>query len=118
MSKELQCNTSTLGVRLHRGRKMLADSLTGRGITMNAAIVGAILSGVVDTFVRDNLVHACTHAAVQVASGQYLADATISSHVATVIRSATAALRWSQLKAAVAAIVLLISAFAGGAQAL
>ena len=32
---QLHCNTSTLGVRLHRGRKMLAESLSTRGITMS-----------------------------------------------------------------------------------
>ena len=55
MSRELGCNTSTLGVRLHRGRKMLAGDLTSRGISINAAIVAGVLSGLVDSFVRDNL---------------------------------------------------------------
>src|SRR5262245_427835 len=44
MGRELQVNTSTLGVRLHRGRKMLADNLAERGITLQAATLGLLLA--------------------------------------------------------------------------
>lgn len=119
MSKELQCNTSTLGVRLHRGRKMLADSLTGRGISMNAAVVAAALSGVVDNFVRDNLIHACAHTAAHVAStGRIALDAHASANVITLMRAATAALRWSKLKIAVSVALALFGGIAGASEVL
>lgn len=118
MSKELQCNTSTLGVRLHRGRKMLADSLGTRGINMNAVVVAAALSGVVDNFIRDNLVHACSHAAVHVASGRFVADATVSAKVIALMHTATAALRWSKLKIAMSVALLLAGTFAGATEVL
>jgi RNA polymerase sigma factor (sigma-70 family) len=118
MSKELQVNTSTLGVRLHRGRKMLAESLQHRGINMNAAAVAAILSSTIDNFVRDSLVHACSHAAVHVGSAGHVANAVVSDHVISLMHSATAALRWARLKAAVAVIALVASLLAGANQVL
>ncbi len=118
MSKELQVNTSTLGVRLHRGRKMLAESLSHRGINMNAAAVAAILSSTIDNFVRDSLVHACSHAAVHVGSAGHVANAVVSDHVISLMHSATAALRWARLKAAVAVIALVASLLAGANQVL
>jgi RNA polymerase sigma factor (sigma-70 family) len=118
MSKELQVNTSTLGVRLHRGRKMLAESLSHRGINMNAAAVAAILSSTIDNFVRDSLVHACSHAAAHVGSAGHVANAVVSDHVISLMHSATAALRWARLKAAVAMIALVVSLLAGANQVL
>lgn len=118
IGKELNCKTSTLGVRLHRGRKMLADNLSSRGITINSAIAGVMLAALVDTSIRDNLVHACTHAAVRVAGSQFVADATVSAPVMAMVQSVTSTLRLSRLKGLIAAGVLILTTLSGTAAAL
>ena len=117
MGKELSVNTSTLGVRLHRGRKMLAESLSGRGITMSAVAVGAMLAGLIDSFVRDNLIHSATHAAVQVAARGMIPDGAVASMpVMAAIHSATSALRLSRIKGIIAASILVATTLAGAGE--
>jgi RNA polymerase sigma factor (sigma-70 family) len=119
MGKELKVNTSTLGVRLHRGRKMLAESLSGRGVSINASIIGALLTGLVDSFVRDNLVHSASHAAVQVAAMGGMPDGTVvSAPIVAMIRSATSAIRLSRFKGIIAAAILVATTLAGAAEVL
>lgn len=119
MGKELQCNTSTLGVRLHRGRKMLAENLAERGITINSAVLGIILAGMVDTYIRDNLVHAAAQAAVQVAGNGFVAhSAATPAHLLGMIQNVTTNLLWSRVKAILTAVVLLGTTLAGAGEIL
>jgi RNA polymerase sigma factor (sigma-70 family) len=118
MSKELNCNTSTLGVRLHRGRKMLADSLSSRGISINGALLGALLAGLVDSFVTDTLVRTSTQAATHAAANGFALHVSAPLHLAELVRSATSALAWGRLKIAVGTALLIASSLAGGAEAL
>jgi RNA polymerase sigma factor (sigma-70 family) len=118
MSKELRCNTSTLGVRLHRGRKMLADSLTERGITMNAAVVAAVLGGMVETFVKDNIVHSASQVAGHVSAHGMVASHALSMDVLNLMQVAKRAIAWSKLKGIIAAIVLVATSLTGAGEVL
>jgi RNA polymerase sigma factor (sigma-70 family) len=115
MGKELNCNTSTLGVRLHRGRKMLADNLADRGITMPMAVMIGLLSGLVDTFVKDNLVHSASHGAAQIAANGFIAHGAVSTNVLGLMNCASSAIAWSRPKAIIATVLLLLSTLTGAA---
>jgi RNA polymerase sigma factor (sigma-70 family) len=118
MSKELRCNTSTLGVRLHRGRKMLAESLTERGITMNAAIVAAVLGGMIETFVKDNIVHSASAMAGHVTAQGMVASHGVSLNVMVLMQAAKRAIAWSKMKGIIAAVMLIVSTLAGASEVL
>jgi RNA polymerase sigma factor (sigma-70 family) len=109
MGKELNCNTSTLGVRLHRGRKMLADNLAHRGITIPMSVMIGLLTGLMDTFVKDNLVHSATHSAAHVAA----THGALSAHVFGVMRTTTSAMAWMKPRMLIAVTLLLISTLTG-----
>src|SRR5207249_7407963 len=61
MAKELGCKPSTLGVRLHRGRKMLADSLAQRGGLVNGSILGVALAAMIQSTVTRHLIQSSSH---------------------------------------------------------
>jgi RNA polymerase sigma factor (sigma-70 family) len=109
MGKELNCNTSTLGVRLHRGRKMLADNLAHRGITMPMSMLIGLLTGMVDTFVKDNLVHTASRGAAHVAA----THGVLSAQFFGVMRTATSAIAWTKPRTLIAVALLLISTISG-----
>lgn len=118
MSKELKCKTSTLGVRLHRGRKMLAENLSSRGMAMGVAVVGATLTAMVDSFVRDNLVHSAAAAAASVGTNGFVASSAVSAPILSLSRSVTAALRVARLKGIIVALCILLGSLGGVGQIL
>src|SRR5207237_4251943 len=61
MAVELGCKPSTLGVRLHRGRKLLAESLRSRGLVVNGALLSSALVAAVQTNVAEHLIHSTCH---------------------------------------------------------
>jgi len=115
MARELGCKTSTLGVRLHRGRKMLADSLAERGMAVSGSILGVALAAMIHSTVADHLIHSTSQAAVHFAGG-YPAAAGVSPQVLTYNRIATSSLTLARLKAAITAGILIAGAVAGAAQ--
>lgn len=70
ISREMKCTPATLGVRLHRARKMLGKRLTARGITLEHAALGAAIAASVHHCVTDRFVHATTHAMLTMSSGR------------------------------------------------
>ena len=80
MSRELGCKPSTLGVRLHRARKMLADSLAERGVLVSGSILGIALAAMIRSTVTQHLIQSTSHAAVLMASG-YSGGAAVSAQV-------------------------------------
>ena len=115
MAKELGCKPSTLGVRLHRGRKLLADSLAGRGIVVSGSVLGIALATLVQCSVTDHLIRQTSHAAMQMISGNTV-GAGMSAQVMGYNRLATHGLYMMRLKSLVTAAVLIASAAAGAAE--
>jgi RNA polymerase sigma factor (sigma-70 family) len=69
MAAELKTKPSTLGVRIFRGREMLAGRLNGRGIHLPAGAVAVAIGYLVKRSVTDGMVAATSHAAAALASG-------------------------------------------------
>src|SRR3954453_2011260 len=64
MARELNCKANTLGVRLHRGRDMLAKRLAKRGVSVSGVILGVLTAEIVHSIVTDRLVHRTAQAAM------------------------------------------------------
>lgn len=69
VAREMKLNASTLGVRLHRGRKLLAEAMSSRGFALSAAAVATMLAALVRESVIDGVVASSSYAAAQVAAG-------------------------------------------------
>ena len=118
VARELGYKPSTLGVRLHRGRKMLADSLAGRGITLTSGMLASILAGVVHVGVSDNVVASASLAAAGLSSNGEFVGSLISARVLSLTRHALNAMMWAKAKTVFAALVITTMALAGTAQAI
>src|SRR5439155_22050012 len=77
-ARELGCKPSTLGVRLHRGRKLLAESLGSRGFAISGSMLTIALAAAVQASISEQLLHSTCHAAAGVMSGQSMAGAVSS----------------------------------------
>jgi RNA polymerase sigma factor (sigma-70 family) len=116
VARELGYKPSTLGVRLHRGRKMLADNLAERGVTISSALLATLLAGIVHQGIADNVIAHTSMAAAGIAVNGELPAAIISSRIIGLTRQAAAALFWAKAKFAMAVVLLATGAFAGGVQ--
>ena len=115
MARELGCKPSTLGVRLHRGRKLLAENLQGRGVSISGSLLGTALALTVRSSVHEHLIQHTTVAAMHAASGN-LASAGVSAQVLTFNKLAEQGLFATKIKAAVTAAIIFASACAGAAE--
>src|SRR4051812_10662307 len=80
MARELGCKPSPLGVRLHRGRKLLAENLSARGVSISGSLLGCALATLVHSSVHQHLIQHTSYAAAQVAAGN-VAGAGLSAQV-------------------------------------
>jgi RNA polymerase sigma factor (sigma-70 family) len=116
MARELGCKTSTLGVRLHRGRKLLADSMKGRGITLSGGMLSAAMLSLVQHGIEDTILqHTTTHAGGRIAAamaGHQLVATSIPLHVLAITRAAAKAVGFAKAKIIIA-LVLLVATLAG-----
>ncbi len=116
VARELGYKPSTLGVRLHRGRKMLADSLAQRGITISSAMLATILAAVEHQGISDNVVAQASLVAAGVTCNGELPAAIISARVLALTRHAASAVVWAKAKTVIATLLMATAALAGGAQ--
>ena len=101
-------------MRLHRGRKLLAENLAGRGVTVGASLLGVMLASVIQASVHEHLIQHSAYAATQFASHGYSAG--VSARVIGFNRLAEQGLLMAKIKSAVAAAALLATAAAGAAE--
>jgi len=115
ISRELGCKPSTLGVRLHRGRKMLADLLSERGVVVNGSMLSIALAACVQCRISETLVHTTAHAA-----GAYAMQGTFAGAVTPQVigfkHIASQGIFLAKVKAAVAVGILAAAAAAGAAE--
>jgi RNA polymerase sigma factor (sigma-70 family) len=114
MSAELGCKETTLGVRLHRGREMLAARLCQRGVTLTAAGLGLLLSYMVREAVTENLIWSTSHVASQMAAGHPVGAGMVSARVMALARGAGNTLAIAKVKAIVASVLIAATAVAAG----
>jgi len=114
MSQELGCKEATLGVRLHRGREMLAARLSQRGVMLTATGLGLLLSYMVREAVTENLIWSTSHVASQMAAGHPVGVGMVSARAMALARSAGNTLAVAKVKAIVAAVLIAATAVAAG----
>jgi hypothetical protein len=115
MARELGCKPSTLGVRLHRGRKLLADSLAERGVSIGGTLLGVALATLIRSSVQENLIQHTSFAATQYAAGNAM-GAGVSAQVLGFNQLAKQGMLIAKIKSAVAAAAILAAAAAGAAE--
>jgi RNA polymerase sigma factor (sigma-70 family) len=63
MAREMNCNSGTLRVRLHRAKQMLAKRLSARGIDMSGCVLAGTLEQIIHRAVTDSIVSQTVHSA-------------------------------------------------------
>jgi RNA polymerase sigma factor (sigma-70 family) len=117
MAAELNCKPSTLGVRIFRGREMLAGRLSGRGIHISGVTLAALLGYAVKRAVSDTLIASTSHAATAMIAGHDGAGYA-SAHVIGLTRRATSAVAFGKFKLTALTLLLAGTSLGAGAQAL
>jgi hypothetical protein len=116
MAAELGCKPSTLGVRIFRGRAMLAGRLTGRGINFTPGMLPLALGYTIKSAVSQAMVASTSHAATAAAAGHDLIGL-VSARVIGLTRKAAGAAMIGKLKFAAAILVLALTTLGAGARA-
>jgi RNA polymerase sigma factor (sigma-70 family) len=116
MARELNVKANTLGVRLHRGRDMLAKRLAKRGVTLSPVIFGVVVTEVVHSIVSDRLVANTAEAAVLLSAGHPYACGVVAPQVVAMAHDAVRAIANAKVKLAAAFALLAGGAAAAGAQ--
>ncbi len=106
IASELRCKTSTLGVRIHRGREMLREKLSGRGVVLSLDAVSLLLTHVVGNQVTESLIASTASAAGSFAGGIAVDAHLISSQVLALAGRTARAVAVARLKVAVAALLV------------
>jgi RNA polymerase sigma factor (sigma-70 family) len=117
MAAELNCKPSTLGVRIFRGREMLAGRLSSRGIHISGAMLATLLGYCVKRAVSETLIASTSHAATAMLAGHDGAGFA-SAHVIGLTRRATGALVIGKVRIAAMSILLAGTSLGAGAKAL
>jgi RNA polymerase sigma factor (sigma-70 family) len=126
VAKELKSNAKALGVRLFRGRKMLAGRLKDRGVSipgdggmMKVALAGAVISALADSF-RDRVPRAGAVAAARALrlTPTSALTAAIVARVMDVVRACSALPRATRLTLSVLLLLTMSSAMAGSSPSL
>ena len=117
---ELGLSVGTLGVRIHRGRQMLARRLSERGVApAGRLLAGGVLAAAVAAVAKTNFAEHTAGAAARHALGHDIAASTVA-HVMAALKGTAAATILAKLKGAAAVAVLVsvtLTAAAGGAAA-
>lgn len=116
MARELNCKPSTLGVRLFRGREMLGNRLSERGITLSSSVLTAALAYCVQSSVSDGLVLSTSHAAAALAAGSQPMAGLISSQVLAMSNGAMGAMAMARFKTLAVVVLIAGSTLTAGAQ--
>jgi RNA polymerase sigma factor (sigma-70 family) len=117
MATELNCKPSTLGVRIFRGREMLAGRLSSRGIHISGAMLATLLGYCVKRAVSETLIRSTSHAATAMLAGHDAAGFA-SAHVIGLTRRATGALVIGKVRVAAITLMLAGTSLGAGAKAL
>ncbi len=117
MAAELNCKASTLGVRIFRGREMLAGRLSGRGINISSAALAMLLGYAIKRAVSDSLIASTSHAATAMMAG-YDGSHLASANVIGLTRRATNAMAIGKVKMAALSLLIAGTSLGAGAKAL
>ncbi len=116
MSKELGIKANTLGVRLHRARKMLGDNLQKKGVVVGGTMLTAALGALVPMYIQHTLAGKATSAAAAYSFGHALVAADVATNVIGAMNAAHRASILAKIKAVTAAVAIGAAAVAGAGQ--
>jgi RNA polymerase sigma factor (sigma-70 family) len=117
MAVELSCKASTLGVRIFRGREMLAGRLSGRGVAITAGALAVAMGYAVRQSIADGLISSTSHAAAAIAAGHSGAGLA-SASVLGLTRHAGSALTAGKIKLLTMTMILAATSLGATAQAI
>jgi RNA polymerase sigma factor (sigma-70 family) len=117
MAAELNCKPSTLGVRIFRGREMLAGRLSSRGINISVGMLAVVMGYVVKRAISDTLIRSTSYAATAMFAGHDGAGFA-SAHVIGLTRRATGALVIGKVRIAAITLMLAGTSLGAGAKAM
>lgn len=126
ISREMNCTTAALGVRLHRARKMLGKRLTERGITLESSALGLAIAASVQYFVSDRFIHSTTSAMMTMSTGRPVGMGALAlgSHippslgvVPQLVQEIAQSMARARMKYATVALTLSITCLGGAAEA-
>ena len=118
MASQLNCKTTTLGVRLHRGREMLSNRLNGRGVALAGGLLTLAIATAVKGAISDAVLANTCEAATALAAGRTIGPGIVSVQVLSVLRHAATAVLLARAKLAASVLLLAGTAVAGAAQVL
>lgn len=117
IARELKCKPATLGVRLHRARKLLGDRLSARGMgAVSGGALALVLGNVIHSAVTDGMIASMCEAAGHMAASGSVGAGVVSARVMGLAQGAGRALVLAKCKGLVAIALLAVSAVAAGAQ--
>jgi RNA polymerase sigma factor (sigma-70 family) len=119
-AEQLGLSTGKLHGLLERGRTLLRERLSARGLTLSAALCASLLAaGPTNAALAPTLVIASTKAALLLAAGEPLSPHLVSSQVMTLTREVLRSMFFTKLKIATASILCagLVATFIGGSLA-
>ncbi|MBC7784883.1 MAG: sigma-70 family RNA polymerase sigma factor [Burkholderiales bacterium] len=125
ISSEMRCTPAALGVRLHRGRKMLGKRLRARGVTLDGAALGVALAASVHQSLGEHFIHTTTAAASMAWSRPGFAAASALGAalpgslgiVPQLVQEVARSMAHARLKMATFALALSITMLGGAAEA-
>ncbi len=117
MAVELNCKASTLGVRIFRGREMLAGRLSSRGVSISLGTFSVMMAYLIRSAVSDSMVSSTSHAATAMIGG-HNGLGLVSSRVIGLSRRASGAMMIGKLKLATILLIVASTSVGAGAKAL
>ncbi|HMO26670.1 MAG TPA: hypothetical protein PKB10_10400, partial [Tepidisphaeraceae bacterium] len=100
-------------MRLHRGRKLLADAMSSRGFQLSTVVVATLLPTIVQEQVFAGLIASSSHAAAQIAAGSVLPSG-ISPELFNLAVTASHGFAFGKLKGIALITLLLGGTWTGG----
>jgi RNA polymerase sigma factor (sigma-70 family) len=113
---ELNCKPKTLAVRLHRGRKMLQQSLSRRGIFVGGEMLGIASPLFMYHMMGGHLAHSTAHAAAGISAGSDI-TAIVSTRVMSLLSSSAKVALFAKIKFLSVILIMLTTMFAGSVKA-
>jgi len=126
ISREMNCTTAALGVRLHRARKMLGKRLSTRGVTLQGVALTTALASLVTYFVNEKFVQSTTHAmmAMHVVRPHGIGAFALGAHlpaslgiVPQLMQEVAQSMARARLKYATVALAISVTCLGGAAEA-
>jgi RNA polymerase sigma factor (sigma-70 family) len=117
MAAELHCKASTLGVRIFRGRELLAGRLSVRGVNISQGTFAVMMAYTIKSVISHSMVRATSHAAYSLAAG-HDGIGLVSARVVGLTRRAASAVALGKLKAGLLLMVIAGTTLGAGAKAM